>query len=273
MVPRLRGDKFHALVVPRRGMMITTELNMSIPIKEKTHTSTAIFKEIQQYESHAGGADKYSFETILKKAISSGQAIEKEQVCMLMFRMKMQMHERLFRVMSDEKSDGDIYRSFYGFMNKSVSGLLPEQSASKIQRPSQKNDDIPPQPRSDIDEIIHHAADKFSVDPDLIRGVIKAESNFNSHSTSPKGAMGLMQLMPSTARDLGVKNPYDPYENVMGGTRYLKGLLDRYDGDVDRALAAYNWGMGNVEKHPGRLPKETKTYISRIKQYYFNTKA
>jgi len=121
--------------------------------------------------------------------------------------------------------------------------------------------------------IITQAADRFSLDPDLIRGVIKAESNFNIHSTSPKGAMGLMQLMPATARDLGVGNPYDAYENVMGGTRYLKGLLDRYDGDVDRALAAYNWGMGNVEKHPYRLPRETRSYVARIKQYFFEAKA
>lgn len=82
-----------------------------------------------------------------------------------------------------------------------------------------------------------------------------------------------MQLMPATARDLGVRNPYDPYENVMGGTRYLKAPLNRYDSDADRAFAEYNWGMGNGEKHPKRLPSETGTYISLIKQYYFQAKA
>jgi soluble lytic murein transglycosylase-like protein len=92
-------------------------------------------------------------------------------------------------------------------------------------------------------------------------------------NTSPKGAMGLMQLMPATARELCVKNPYDPTENIMGGTRYFKGLLDRYRGDTALALAAYNWGMGNMEKNPEKMPRETTDYISRIARYYREIKA
>lgn len=119
--------------------------------------------------------------------------------------------------------------------------------------------------------MIQQAARTYGVDPALITSVIRAESGFDPNATSPKGAMGLMQLMPDTARDLGVKNPYDPQENIMAGTRYLKSLLTRYDGDVRQALAAYNWGMGNVERHPDELPQETRQYIARITQYLRDT--
>jgi len=120
----------------------------------------------------------------------------------------------------------------------------------------------------DLDAIIDRAARRFEVDPALIRSVIKAESNFNAAATSPAGAMGLMQLMPGTASDMGFARPYDPEENIMGGVQYLKLLLNRYDGDLERTLAAYNWGMGNVDKKTGRLPSETRTYIARVLQNY-----
>lgn len=122
-------------------------------------------------------------------------------------------------------------------------------------------------PTDMTNRIIEDSSRKHGVDATLIRAVIKTESNFNSAATSAKGAMGLMQIMPETARELGVRNPYDPVENIMEGTRYLKMLLDRYDGDRNIALAAYNWGMGNVERHPHRLPEETKKYIVSVNRY------
>ena len=122
---------------------------------------------------------------------------------------------------------------------------------------------------STIADIIGQAARRYGVDERLIRSVIKTESNFNPNAVSHAGAQGLMQLMPATARGLGVTDPFDPRQNIMAGTRFLKEMLDRYHGDLDRALAAYNWGPGNVDrKGISVLPRETSQYLARVKTYY-----
>jgi soluble lytic murein transglycosylase-like protein len=121
---------------------------------------------------------------------------------------------------------------------------------------------------SRLDSIISEASQKYGVDAGLIKAVIKAESNFNPQAESHAGARGLMQLMPATARSLGVSDSFDPEQNVMAGTRFLKDMLQRYNGNVDAALAAYNWGPGNVDKRPEHLPRETRDYLARVKQLY-----
>jgi soluble lytic murein transglycosylase-like protein len=118
----------------------------------------------------------------------------------------------------------------------------------------------------DFESIIQEAGERYRVDPSLIRAVIQAESGGNPFAVSRAGARGLMQLMPETAAELGVTNSFDPTQNIMGGTSYLSRLLDRYRGDVKLALAAYNWGMGNLEKRPDVMPLETKNFIAAVEK-------
>ena len=116
------------------------------------------------------------------------------------------------------------------------------------------------------DEIIEDAATRFGVDSDLIHAVIHAESSFNPLAESAAGAQGLMQLMPVVQEDFGVTDPFDPRQNIMAGTEYLKRLLDHHDGDVALALASYNAGLTNVTKYRGVPPfKETRNYVKKIK--------
>ena len=119
--------------------------------------------------------------------------------------------------------------------------------------------------RRQIERLITRTAAKHDLSPELLRAVIEAESGFNHRAKSPVGAMGLMQLMPETADFLGVNDPYDPVQNLEGGGRYLKGLLDRYDGSVHRALAAYNWGPGNLDRRGyDNIPGQTRHFIRRV---------
>jgi soluble lytic murein transglycosylase-like protein len=120
----------------------------------------------------------------------------------------------------------------------------------------------------EFDPIINTLSSEYGVDKSLVKAVIQAESGYNPNAVSPKGASGLMQLMPETARDLKVSNTFDPTDNIRGGVRYLRFLLDTFKGDVSLALAAYNAGLAKVSKYGGIPPyEETRNYVSRVLSY------
>jgi len=124
--------------------------------------------------------------------------------------------------------------------------------------------------RAKIEEMIREVSARYRVDPALVRAVIETESNWNSTAISRRGALGLMQLVPGTAQQMGVSNALDPRQNLDGGVRYLHSLLERYNGDLDKALAAYNAGPGAVDR-AGGVPRyrETREYVQKVTDSYY----
>ena len=143
---------------------------------------------------------------------------------------------------------------------QSVGHMLPPVQLTKV---AAKNN-------ADFDGIIDKAASMFNIPAKLIKSVIQKESNFNPNAVSHAGASGLMQLMPATARGLGVKNVFDPADNIIAGSKYLRQMLDRYDNNLELALAAYNAGPGNVDKYGGIPPfKETQNYVRKVTDIFY----
>jgi hypothetical protein len=137
-------------------------------------------------------------------------------------------------------------------------GVVPDEVLDEV---------IPGAGGTDLAAMAVAAARRHSLDPDLVQAVVAVESGFRPDAVSPKGAQGLMQLMPATARSLGVMDSFDPASNLDGGTRYLRALIQRYDGDLKRALAAYNAGEGAVARHGGVPPyPETMAYVRKVLQ-------
>ena len=146
----------------------------------------------------------------------------------------------------------------------------PEQVIrQKAQKTPRSFDKTPSVSGRDYSAYVHKAAAKYDLEPELIKAVIRTESNGNHRAVSRKGAMGLMQLMPSTANDLNVSNPFNPEENIEGGAKYLKQLIERFDGNLTLALAAYNSGPKTVERY-GAVPpiQETRQYVQKVYTHY-----
>jgi soluble lytic murein transglycosylase-like protein len=158
----------------------------------------------------------------------------------------------------------------YTAADKSSYVDVPSDQIERFERdltpkPAPRQATVSPVTRPNLQQVIQGASDKQLLDADLVNSVIRAESGFNPHAVSPKGARGLMQLMPNTASTLGVTDSFDPKANVEGGTQYLRWLLDRYHYDLAKALAAYNAGPNRVEQYHGIPPySETRAYVARI---------
>lgn len=154
------------------------------------------------------------------------------------------------------------------------SAELDEDIAPKIKEAVELKSKIDLKAQStNIEELIETFSDKYGVDGDFIKAIIKQESGFNPNATSKKGAMGLMQLMPKTAESLGVLDAYNPSQNIEGGVKYLKSLLEKYDNNRELALAAYNAGPSAVKKYGGIPPyKETQNYVKSIMSTYDKVK-
>lgn len=166
-----------------------------------------------------------------------------------------------------------IYKQLSGRLRMNPEDIKTGTAVKSIQNSDHQVHELKklsiPERLKKLNPIIQKAGEKFDVDPDLIRSVVYHESGLDPEAVSPTGAKGLMQLMDSTATEMGVNNIWDPAENIFGGTRYLKLLLNRYNGDEVLALASYNAGPGNVEKYHGVPPfLETKRYVKRVMQGY-----
>ena len=236
---------------------------MSIdPLKIKAIVQQAA----RQIDDRKGEPRRKDFERLFEGMLSNHSRTESAagQAESLLKLAKLQMLNGLFA--DDESSSRDLFDGF-GLDSFAASSGGRSQQVARIYRqmePTLREDKTVG--RTDIERMIDQIAEQVSLAPELIRSVVAAESDFQPQAVSPAGAQGLMQLMPETAQDLGVEDCFDPQQNLLAGSRYLKQLFDKYDGDLDKTLAAYNWGQGNVDRMGlEQMPEETRNYLAKVK--------
>jgi soluble lytic murein transglycosylase-like protein len=235
-----------------------------------------------------GAVGGNGFARLLDSAAESGkgpgEAPEKVALAAEILRLEMMRSAVSITDNQSEPSAGAFSNTLKAYLTNNVAGSQKTDTEITEMSPQevpgvQRNDSLTPPAAESLpatnhspsayDPIIRNASRRYGVDEGLIKAVIRQESNFNPTAVSHAGARGLMQLMPGTAAGLGVKDSFNPEQNIMAGTRFLKDMLDRYRGDVDSALAAYNWGPGNLDRSRGAfLPRETREYLVKVKRYY-----
>jgi len=231
---------------------IVSSLNLTLMRMNSIESNFSALEAMSSKINSAENIQNTTFEEVLSGKIADSKAQEIKDI-----NSKIE-EEKIEEAIADEL-----------IKNSNLNNGAKELLAEKLEATKLKSKiDLSAQ-SADVEEIIETYANKYNIDSNFIKAIIKQESGFNVNATSKKGAMGLMQLMPQTAKSLGVFDAYNPYQNIEGGVKHLKNLLDKYDNNKELALAAYNAGSGAVQRYGGIPPyKETQNYVNSIMSTY-----